>query len=72
MLDKVNDRVKNIEVPGIRVFSNQVTKYEDGINFTIGEPDFAPPERVKEAGINEAGPGNAAKNAARAGGSRPC
>lgn len=52
MLDKVNDRVKNIEVPGIRVFSNQVTKYEDGINFTIGEPDFAPPERVKEAGIN--------------------
>lgn len=52
MLNKVNDRVKNIGVPGIRVFSNQVVQYEDGINFTIGEPDFAPPEQVKQAGIN--------------------
>lgn len=52
MLNKVNDRVKNIGVPGIRVFSNQVAQYEDGINFTIGEPDFAPPEQVKQAGID--------------------
>ena len=51
MLQKVNNSVKKINVPGIRVFSNQVGHYTDGINLTIGEPDFSTPESVKQAGI---------------------
>src|SRR5699024_9097623 len=50
MLHKINHRVKDIAVPGIRVFANRVAKYEDGINLTIGEPDFPTPESVKQAG----------------------
>lgn len=52
MINKINQKVKNISVPGIRVFANKVVQYEDGINFTIGEPDFSTPENVKFAGIN--------------------
>lgn len=52
MINKVNERVKAIAVPGIRVFANQVAAFEDGINLTIGEPDFSTPERVKQAGID--------------------
>jgi aminotransferase len=51
MLDKINAKVKEIGLPGIREFFNRVSQYEDGINFTIGEPDFATPETVKQAGI---------------------
>lgn len=51
MLSKINARVKKISVPGIRVFANKVNEYENGINFTIGEPDFPTPENVKQAGI---------------------
>ncbi|MEI3605976.1 aminotransferase class I/II-fold pyridoxal phosphate-dependent enzyme [Pseudogracilibacillus sp. SE30717A] len=51
MLNKINNTVKKIQVPGIRVFANQVVQYKDGINFTIGEPDFSTPESVKRAGI---------------------
>lgn len=42
----------DIEVPGIRLFSNKVVKFKDGINLTIGEPDFPTPENVKQAGID--------------------
>lgn len=52
MLDRINPRVKDIHVPGIRVFANKVSNFEDGVNFTIGEPDFATPANVKAAGIN--------------------
>lgn len=52
MLSRINSRVKDIEVPGIRLFSNQVVKFSDGVNFTIGEPDFPTPEKVKQAGIH--------------------
>ncbi len=52
MINKVNQRVKDISVPGIRVFANQVVQYKDGINLTIGEPDFPTPEGVKNAGMN--------------------
>lgn len=51
MLGKVNQEVIDIEVPGIRVFSNRVTQYEDGVNLTIGEPDFSTPENIKRVGI---------------------
>lgn len=51
MLNKINNRVKDIHVPSIRVFANQVAQFEDGINLTIGEPDFHTPARIKEAGM---------------------
>lgn len=52
MLHKINPIVQQLEIPGIRVFANQVAQYEDGINLTIGQPDFPTPERVKEAGTH--------------------
>ncbi|MFA1822772.1 aminotransferase class I/II-fold pyridoxal phosphate-dependent enzyme [Virgibacillus oceani] len=51
MLNKINPKVKDISVPGLRVFANKVKQYKDGINFTIGQPDFATPYNVKQAGI---------------------
>lgn len=51
MINRVNERVVDLEVPGIRVFSNEVVQYSDGVNLTIGESDFPTPERVKQAGI---------------------
>lgn len=51
-MNKINDIVKGINVPGIRVFANEVAKYKDGINFTIGQPDFHTPEAVKQAAIS--------------------
>lgn len=51
MINKINDKIKDIQVPGIRVFANKVAQYHDGINLTIGEPDFSTPEEVKTAGI---------------------
>ena len=52
MINKVNMSVKVMGIPGIRVFANKVVQYEDGINLTIGEPDFPTPDKVKQAGIN--------------------
>lgn len=52
MINKVNKSVKLMGIPGIRVFANKIAGYEDGINLTIGEPDFPTPDRVKQAGIN--------------------
>lgn len=51
MINKINDKVKEIEVPGIRVFANRVAEFKDGINLTIGEPDFPTPENIKQAAI---------------------
>ncbi|MHA6261404.1 aminotransferase class I/II-fold pyridoxal phosphate-dependent enzyme [Sporosarcina sp. CAU 1771] len=51
MINRINARVKDVKVPGIRLFSNEVMHYKDGVNLTIGEPDFATPEPVKQAGI---------------------
>lgn len=47
----INKRVKNIEISGIRKFSNMVANRDDLISFTIGQPDFPTPEHVKKAGI---------------------
>lgn len=47
----INKRAQEIEITGIRVFANQVEQYADGVNLTIGQPDFPTPERVKQAGI---------------------
>jgi len=35
MLNKINSRILDLEVPGIRLFSNQVVQYDDGIDLTI-------------------------------------
>ncbi|WP_160720310.1 aminotransferase A [Bacillus sp. USDA818B3_A] len=47
----INQRVKNIEISGIRKFFNLVADMEDLISFTIGQPDFPTPDHVKQAGI---------------------
>ncbi|AXI00198.1 aminotransferase class I/II-fold pyridoxal phosphate-dependent enzyme [Sporosarcina sp. PTS2304] len=50
MLHRMNEKIKTIEVPGIRVFSNKVAQMPEGINLTIGEPDFPTPQKIKDAG----------------------
>lgn len=47
----INQKVKNIELSGIRKFFNMVAGTEDMISLTIGQPDFPTPEHVKKAGI---------------------
>lgn len=50
-MPELNPRAAALSIPGIRVFSNQVQLFEDGINLTIGQPDFPTPDSVKEAAI---------------------
>lgn len=52
MIKHINLKFNELEVPGIRIFANEVAKFEDGVNFTIGEPDFPTPDSVKMAGIS--------------------
>ncbi|MBB2479592.1 aminotransferase A [Bacillus sp. APMAM] len=47
----LNKRVLDIEISGIRKFSNMVSGVENMISFTIGQPDFPTPTHVKYAGI---------------------
>ncbi|MDR3157120.1 MAG: pyridoxal phosphate-dependent aminotransferase [Lactobacillales bacterium] len=51
LMDRINQRVKKIEISDIRQFDAQVSQIPDVIKLTIGEPDFTTPEHVKEAGI---------------------
>ncbi|CEH31649.1 aromatic amino acid aminotransferase [Aneurinibacillus migulanus] len=46
----LNSRARDIQISGIRKFSNLVQKYDDAISLTIGQPDFATPEHIKDAG----------------------
>ncbi|PLR81412.1 aromatic amino acid aminotransferase [Bacillus canaveralius] len=46
----INNRVKQLEISGIRKFFNMVAGTEDMISLTIGQPDFPTPAHVKEAG----------------------
>lgn len=46
----INEKVKNIEISGIRQFFNLVAGTKDMISLTIGQPDFPTPAHVKEAG----------------------
>ncbi|SDK63761.1 aminotransferase [Jeotgalicoccus aerolatus] len=50
-MPKLNPRAAALSIPGIRVFSNQVQTLEDGVNLTIGQPDFPTPDSVKNAAI---------------------
>lgn len=47
----INQKVKEIEISGIRRFFNMVADTEGMISLTIGQPDFPTPEHVKKAGI---------------------
>ncbi|WP_203287777.1 aminotransferase A [Metabacillus sp. cB07] len=48
----INKTVTEIQVPGIRKFSNLVLNYPDAINLTLGQPDFPTPHHIKEAAIS--------------------
>ncbi|MGN1401898.1 MAG: aminotransferase A [Bacillus sp. (in: firmicutes)] len=48
-MDMINQRVKDIEISGIRKFFNLVAPYKDAISLTIGQPDFPTPAHIKEA-----------------------
>jgi aspartate aminotransferase len=57
----ISERVRNLEMSGIRKMFDAAP--EDAINLGLGEPDFSPPEVVKEAlfqavreGFNKYGP----------------
>lgn len=50
-MPELNIRATALSIPGIRVFSNQVQSFKDGVNLTIGQPDFPTPDSVKEAAI---------------------
>jgi aminotransferase len=50
MENLVNGRVRAIQISGIRQFFNKVKDYPGAVSLTIGQPDFATPEHVKEAG----------------------
>lgn len=47
----VNQKVKELEISGIRKFFNMVSHVEGLISLTIGQPDFPTPGHVKKAGI---------------------
>lgn len=45
----INQQLKNIQISGIRKFSNMVAIYKDAVSLTIGQPDFPTPEHIKRA-----------------------
>ncbi|MFP7469620.1 aminotransferase A [Niallia taxi] len=45
----INKKVKDIEISGIRKFSNMVAGKKDMLSLTIGQPDFPTPDHIKEA-----------------------
>lgn len=47
----VCNKIKDIEISGIRKFYNEVVKVPGAISLTLGEPDFKVPEEVKLAMI---------------------
>lgn len=46
----INQKVKEIEISGIRKFFNLVADTKDMVSLTIGQPDFPTPDHVKAAG----------------------
>ncbi|MDR7075141.1 aminotransferase [Neobacillus niacini] len=51
MLHLINKNVRQIEISGIRKVFNKVLKDPSIINLSVGQPDFATPEKVIKAGI---------------------
>lgn len=48
----LNKDVLEIEISGIRKFYNMVSKYDNVISLTIGQPDFHTPQHIKSATKN--------------------
>lgn len=51
MLHLINKNVRQIEISGIRKVFNKVLNDPSIVNLTVGQPDFATPEKVINAGI---------------------
>ncbi|NGQ94125.1 aminotransferase A [Brevibacillus sp. SYP-B805] len=51
----INQRVREIQISGIRRFANMVAQVPDAISLTIGQPDFETPEHIKEAAVTAIG-----------------
>lgn len=49
--DFINDTVSNMQPSGIRKFFDIVNQMSDAISLGVGEPDFATPWHIREAGI---------------------
>jgi len=45
----INKQVKEIEISGIRKFSQLIEKYDHVVALTLGQPDFPTPEPIREA-----------------------
>jgi len=45
----MNRRVEQLEISGIRRFSNMVEQFPEALSLTLGQPDFPTPAHVKEA-----------------------
>ena len=50
--DYINEKVANMPPSGIRKFFDIVNEMEDAISLGVGEPDFATPWHIREAGIH--------------------
>ncbi|RYL95056.1 aminotransferase A [Sporolactobacillus sp. THM7-4] len=50
MEDRLNGRVRAIQISGIRRFFNKVKDYPGAVSLTLGQPDFPTPEHVRQAG----------------------
>ncbi|KQL49964.1 aromatic amino acid aminotransferase [Brevibacillus choshinensis] len=46
----IHQRVKDMQITGIRRFSDVVAQHQDVVSLTIGEPDFPTPDYIKQAG----------------------
>ncbi|ASS76445.1 aromatic amino acid aminotransferase [Tumebacillus algifaecis] len=46
----LNQRVRDIQMSGIRKFAMIAAEYPDAISLTLGQPDFPTPEHIKTAG----------------------
>ncbi len=50
-MDYIANRTKVIDASGIRKIWQLAAGMKDPVNFSIGEPDFGPPEEVKQAAV---------------------
>ncbi len=46
----INPHVQQVKLSPIRLYSQRLMAFEDGINLTIGQPDFLTPDHIKDAG----------------------
>jgi aminotransferase len=48
-MSNVSDKVKSVEISGIRKFFNKVSQVPEAVSLTLGQPDFSVPKKVKDA-----------------------